>query len=85
MPAPRADSRNGHKRRKTLTESNHVLADSKLNTGVIENGLNSTSVFKPRAYQLEMLEASLRENIIIAVSGFADSLVSQYYPNLHRM
>ncbi|QSS61148.1 dicer-like protein [Histoplasma capsulatum] len=67
MPAPRADSRNGHKRRKTLTESNHVLADSKLNTGVIENGLNSTSVFKPRAYQLEMLEASLRENIIIAM------------------
>ncbi|KAG5289085.1 dicer-like protein [Histoplasma ohiense] len=67
MPAPRADSRNGQKRRKTLTESNHVLADSKLITGVIENGLNSTPVIKPRAYQLEMLEASLRENIIIAM------------------
>ncbi|EER39516.1 dicer-like protein [Histoplasma capsulatum H143] len=67
MPAPRADSRNGQKRRKTLTESNDVLADSKLNTGVMENGLNSTPVIKPRAYQLEMLEASLRENIIIAM------------------
>ncbi|KKZ62243.1 hypothetical protein EMCG_00410 [[Emmonsia] crescens] len=66
MPPPLEKGRNGRKRRKHSTEPDYVLVDSKLNDG-IENGNHAPSVFKPRSYQLEMLEVSLRENIIIAM------------------
>ncbi|KLJ07015.1 hypothetical protein EMPG_17490 [Blastomyces silverae] len=66
MPPPREDDQNGRKRRRS-SESDDILADSELKNGLLENGRHSPPVFKPRAYQLEMLEASLRENIIIAM------------------
>ncbi|EQL38291.1 hypothetical protein BDFG_00652 [Blastomyces dermatitidis ATCC 26199] len=67
MPPPREGDRNGRERHRSLEESDNILADSELKNGMLENGCRSPPVFKPRAYQLEMLEASLRENIIIAM------------------
>ncbi|OJD27728.1 hypothetical protein ACJ73_00875 [Blastomyces percursus] len=67
MPPPREGDRNGRKRRRNSKESDDILVDSELKNELLENGRQSPPVFKPRAYQLEMLEASLRENIIIAM------------------
>ena len=45
--------------------SGYVVADEE---STVRNGLPGfESTFKPRAYQLEMLEQSMRRNIIVAV------------------
>lgn len=43
----------------------NIVADGK---PMVHNGLSGVeSTFKPRAYQLEMLEESMQKNIIVAV------------------
>ncbi|OJD18331.1 hypothetical protein AJ78_01644 [Emergomyces pasteurianus Ep9510] len=66
MP-PSCDGRNGQNPEKPLAEPDYSPPIDSISDRGIQNRNHVSPVLKPRAYQLEMLEASLRENIIIAM------------------
>ncbi|PGG98382.1 hypothetical protein AJ79_08890 [Helicocarpus griseus UAMH5409] len=59
-------ARLGQKRQRTSLATDYAVVNS-ISKGENGNGDHGSPTLKPRAYQLEMLEASLRRNIIIAM------------------